>query len=462
MWGAGVSLLARRWAGIHPAVFEADVYAQNILHGLSGGGLAPWDLTGRFWPFFFIAPGIYLHVPAFALVPGGRTALALQAMAVGITAVLLSRLAARAGLRSSAAAGLGLVWLLHPIGGGVAMAWGWSPYASAAPLLVAGIAALLPLWAPATRRARRPATLPRRTLWTALALLAGAALMKVNAAIMVAGLGAWLLRFHSHRRGAPGWTLAVGGALWVGLTGALFVAAAQCAGTFAEDVHLGGPSPVTASGLLTLLVTLLPALPLLDRRGWALVGLATGVELTYTGFVNPANSGLVPASAVILAAGATAVVRLPRPGLRVALAVVLAAGAHLAFQPPRLAPLPLQPAAFAYTSDPTGAAVRAWVDALPDDATLVTFDPLNGATGEHPGRMLEPDAWEGRGQVAVILAEPVPKRFHGCLAPLMPQSTLLPPIWAGVCGSGDWARPPATDPLEECTWTGAGSTRTPK
>jgi len=435
-WGLGVWLLLRRWQGLHPAVFEADTYAQALRHGLAGGGLWPWDLTERFWPFFLIAPGIYAHVPAFALFPGGQTALWIQSLAVALSAVLLVGLAREGGLRLETSLALGLVWLVHPISGGVAMAWGWSPYASAAPLLIAGSWAMFPLLARIRRRSPPHGLLSPLRWRIALVCFALAALMKVNAALMVAGLGFWCGWVGDRSWRAPGPRLAAAGGLWVVVTGSLFAIAAIRAGTFAEDVHLADVAPVTAGGAWTVVLLLVPLVPLLDRRGGGFVLCTIGIELAYTLVINPANSGLVPATALLF--GAAAAVSLPRlnhPLRRVGLALGLALVAHQLFEPPRLAPLPLQPDAWDYVPDPRGAELRAHVAALPAGATLVTFDPLKGAVGGHEGPVLEPREWDGRSEVHVLLAEPVPERFRDCVAPLFSASSFSGVVWAGVCGT---------------------------
>jgi hypothetical protein len=434
-WGAGLSLLVRRWLGAHPAVFEADQFAQRVSHAVSTGSLWPWDL-GADWYFLLMAPGIYLHFPVLALFPGGLAPLLLQAAAVAVTAPLLALLARRCGASVPAAAGLGLIWLFHPISGGIAMAWGWSPYATAAPLFVGALLA---------------AGRGRRT--TALALFALAAAMKVNAAVMLLGIGAWMIldgRTSGEGRGDPaertiGWTLVVGAAAWALLAGGLFASAALCAGNLLRDVHLdaSGSGP-TVGGMATVALMLLPALPLLDRRGWLLVTLALGVEMAYTVAINPANSGLVPATAVLLAAGASRVPSLRWPERRIALAAVLALLCHALFRPPGLVPLPLQPAAMAYAPGPAGSTMRAWVDALPDDLGLVADRRTRGVTGTHRGFVIEPEAWSGSGTVAVLLAGPVPERFVDCVDVLIPRTQAGEPVLAGICGSGS----PAPDPTD--------------
>lgn len=432
-WAAGLSLLVRRWQGVHPAVFEADLFSQRITHALFAGSLWPWDL-GSNWYFLLMAPGVYLHIPVLALFPGGLAPLLIQAIAVLVTALLLAALARQAGASAPVAAGLGLVWLLHPISGGVAMAWGWSPYISAAPLLIGGLLAL--------ERGRRG---------TAAGLFAAAALMKINGAVMIAGIGAWLVleqrgeesRSARSSRPAAGRMLLVGGAAWAAVAGLLFSGAALCAGTLLLNIHLdtSGAGP-TAGGTVTVALTLLPALPLLDRRGWALVAFGIGVEMAYTLVINPANSGLVPATAVLLAAGALRLPFVSHPGRRVAVAVALSLLCHQLFQPPHLSPLPLHPAAVTYRPDPARAVMRSWVEALPEDAGLVISRPTKGAVGTHRGPVLEPWEWDGRGTVAVLLEGPVPERYQGCLDILIPETTDAAAIWAGSCGAGPPASPP--------------------
>lgn len=459
VWGMGVAHLMRRWQSVHPAVFEADTYAQALRSGLLGGALAPWELSDRFWPFFLMAPGIYAHVPVFSMAGGGRTALLIQATAIGMSALLLARVAVSAGLSLRVGLGLALAWLVHPVAGGVGLAWGWSPYATAAPLILAGVGALLPWLRPRSGPCRRLQQGSPWRQWLGLGLFALAAAMKVNSAVMLAGLGAWMLLSQTPQQRSMGRVLVVGGGLWVLLTGSAFTVSAICAGTFAEDVHLGGPAPTTAGGLLTLAITLVPVLPLLSRRGWALAGMAAGIELVYTAAINPANSGLVPATAVLFAAALVSLPRLQRPGLRVALAVGLGFVAHQLYTPPRVAPLPLQAAAWSSPPDPRGGELRAWVASLPSDATLLTFDPFLGAIGGHAGPVLEPAEWDGTGQVVVLLAEPLPPDVVDCVSPLFVGSERWPTAYVGTCGRGEWATAPTYEPFEECAWTGNGSTK---
>ncbi len=431
----GLRLLWLKWQGVDVAVFEADTYAQGVRHAVALGSAWPWDLTGRFWPFLLMGPGIYLHVPLMAVLPGGLPVLVIQGLAMGLTALLLARLARREGADPVLAAGLALVWMLHPITG-VAFAWGWSPYATAAPLLVGGLLAL--------RAGHRR---------LAAVLLVVAAMMKINVAIMVGGLafaaGLGVVGADLRRTGRV--ATVVAGA-WVVLVGAVFAGSTWCVGTFSEDINVGGPAPATAAGSLTLLLVLVPALPLLGRRGLLLAAAATGVELAYTALVNPANSGLVPAAAVVFAAAALDLPTLSRPGRRLALAGLLALVGQQLFQPPRVSPLPLTPAGLAYRADPRGATLRAWVDALPDDAWLLSFDPANGAIGKHPGKVVEPQDWDGHTRVAVLVDEELAGRLRlrGCTAPLVPGSDRGPAIVAGWCGS----RPPdpevAATPSLEC------------
>lgn len=426
----GLRLLWLKWQGVDVAVFEADTYAQGVRHAVALGSAWPWDLTGRFWPFLLMAPGIYLHLPLMVALPGGLPVLVFQGLAMGLTALLLALLARREGADPALAAGLALVWMLHPITG-VAFAWGWSPYATAAPLLAGGLLAL--------RAGHRR---------VAAVLLAVAAMMKINVAIMVGGLAlaaaVGLAGGGLRRAGRVATAVAAG---WVLLVGAVFAGATWCTGTLSEDLHIGGPTPATAAGSLTLLLVLAPLLPLLGRRGLLLSAASTGVELAYTAVVNPANSGLVPAAAVVSVAAALDLPTRPRPGRRLALAGLLALVGQQTFQPPRISPLPLTPAGLTYRADPRGAAVRAWVDALPDDAWLLTFDPVNGAIGRHPGRVVEPREWDGRTRVAVLLDRALADRLGlaGCTAVLVPEGERGPEIVAGWCGD----RPP--DPEARAT-----------
>jgi len=438
-WLLGLWLLVRKWQGVDVAVFEADTYAQGIRHSLHLGRAWPWDLTGRFWPFLLMAPAVYLHLPLLAPLPGGLPPLVLQALAVGAAAWLLAALARDAGAGPRVAAGLALAFLVHPVTG-VAMAWGWSPYVSGAPLLVGGILAL---------------RTGRRRVGVALLLLAGAT--KVDAALMVAGLGVWAWLSPWRTGLGPsrlGRNLALAALAWTGLVGGLFAWSTWCAGTLAQDINLAGKDPPTAGGLWTVALALLPALPLLGRRSLLLVALAVGVEVDYTLFVNPANSGLVAAVALVLAAGALDLPRLARPGLRVGMAVLLGLLAQQLYQPPRVSPLPLTWAGLRYRPDPRGAVQRAWVRALPADAWLLTLEPASGAVGPHPGRVLAPWEWDGRTQVSVLLPaeEALREGLADCTQELVPVSSRGPAIRAGSCGDigrdPTWRAVPALECLD--------------
>lgn len=432
-WGLGLWLLWRKWLGVDPAVFEADTYVQGLRHALSRGRLWPWDLTGRFWPFLLMAPGIYLHA-GLGLLPTALPALVLQALAVLGTGALIGVLGSR-HTRPLLGSGLALVWVLHPVSG-VALAWGWSPYASAAPLLAGAALAL---------------SAERRRL--ALVLAVGAVLMKINVALMVGGIAvlAWSGRLDGRRSRGWGRGLALAMALWVGLVGTAFSLSLHCTGTLDQDLHLGGPAPETAGGLWTLACVLVPVVPLLGRRGWLLVAAGAGVELVYTALLNPANSGLVPAGAVVFVAAARELPGLSRPGARLALAAVLSLLAHNLLAPPRIAPLPLTPAGLAYAPDPTGAVLRDWVGALPPDAWLVAFDPASGAIGTHPGPWLSPEEWDGETRVAVLLPGGLADDLDlgHCTEVLAPAGQRGPAVVAGWCGErAPGERRPPTPALE--------------
>lgn len=436
-WLQGLRLLVLKWQGVDVAVFEADTASQGVQHALAIGDLSPWGITGRFWPFLLMAPGIYLHVPVLVALPSGLSVLAMQALAVGATAVLLAALVRSHDGDPVLAAGLALCFMLHPITG-VAMAWGWSAYVTAAPLLVGGMLA---------RRRGRPGL--------AVLLLAVAALMKVNVVLMVAGIGAWLWAGLSpdgdgSRRWGRG--LALGAACGVVLSGTAFVASTWCVGTFREDVNLGGTAPPTASGLFTLLLVVVPLLPLWSRRGRLLAAAAVGIELAYTLLVNPANSGLVPATAVLFVAAAVDLAGQSRPRQRLAVAGVLALAGQLVYQPPRISPLPLTPQALTYRADPRGAVLRDWVDALPDDATLVTAEPVSGAIGPHPGVVMAPWAWSGDGRVAVMLSAEGARvaGLSSCTSTLTEGGRGRPEIVAGWCGEGEAPPLPPTGPQLQC------------
>ncbi len=431
---AGLSLLVRKWQGVDPAVFEADTYVQGLRAGWAHGRLWPWELTGRFWPFLLMAPGIYLHA-GLGLLPTALPALILQGLAVVLAGVLAGRLAQARGAPPAAGAGLALVWMLHPAAG-VGMAWGWSPYATGAPLLVGAALAL------ARGRGR----------W-ALGLALAAAAMKINVAMMVGGLalaGAAGLLGRVHR--ATGRRLALGMVAWGLGVGLAFTSALWCVGTLRQDLHLGGPAPATAGGLATVALMLLPLLPLLGRREALVALLGAGAELAYTGLVNPANSGLIPAAALVLAAAGWGLGARRHLGLRLLLAGGLALGAHQRYAPPRVWPLPLSPAGLAYRPDPAGARLRAWVAALPPDAWLVAFDPANGAVGTHPGPVIEPAAWDGHSRAAVLLPQGIAddRGLGGCSAPLVPAREGRPGIVAGWCGEGPPAAWAPARPALEC------------
>lgn len=432
-WGLGLWLLWRKWLGVDPAVFEADTYVQGLGHAVQRGRLWPWDLTGRFWPFLLMAPGIYLHA-WLGLLPGALPALIFQALAVLATGALLGALAG-GRTESLLGAGLALVWMVHPVAG-VALAWGWSPYATAAPLLAGAALAL-------DRDRRR----------LALVLAGSAVLMKINVALMVGGIallaGAGRLEGRAARRW--GRSLAAAMALWVGLVGTIFVASLACVGTLDQDLHTGGPARETAGGLWTLACVLLPVLPLLGRRGWAFVAAGAGVELAYTALVNPANSGLVPAGAVVFIAAARELPQLARPGARLVLAGGLSLLAHNLLAPPRIAPLPLTPSGLGYAPEASGQVLREWVASLPPDAWLVAFDPASGAIGTHRGPWLSPMEWDGETRVAVMLPEGLADDMDlgHCTAPLVPSGRRGPAIVAGWCGErAPGAERPATPALE--------------
>lgn len=403
----GLRLLRLKWAGVDPAVFEADTYAQAILHGLTAGDLAPWTLSDRFWPFFFIAPGIYAHVPLLAVAPGGWTVLAFQALMVALTGPALWALGRARQATPATAALLALTWLLGPLAG-VGMAWGWSPYLTACPLGVLGLLAL------ARGRHR----------W-GLGLLALTGAMKVDVAASVGALGLW----RAWQRRPDGVWLAGGALVWGAASGLAFLWGLGQLGTRDQDLHLeGAPS---GEGLWTLAVILVPLLPVLGLRAAAVALCTGGLALLYTTLLNPANSGMIPVGALLLGVMAWHAPTLRRAAPRAAVAAVLALGCRQLYAPPRVSPLPLTPAGWAWEPDLRGGVLRAWVIALPDDLPLVAFDPALGAVGPHPARVLQP------GQplpprYAVLLPADQAARL-GCGSELVPATDRGPAIHAGVC-----------------------------
>ncbi len=207
-----LSFLRARWLSLDPAVFEASTYNQGIHRALAQGSLWPWDLTGEFWPFLLMAPGIYLQIPFLAPFPGGYAPLVLQAVAL-IAGTFLVYALAQKSLGPRTGCLLGLAWLLHPAVG-VGLSWGWSPYATAAPLLLLGVLCLR----------------TGRTGWGQFALLAAAS-MKINVAGMVFGLGIWGWQ----NKKQWGRRLTVGAGLWILAVGGLFLAAAYT--KFEEEKH---------------------------------------------------------------------------------------------------------------------------------------------------------------------------------------------------------------------------------
>jgi hypothetical protein len=476
----GFALLRRKWDALEPAVFEADTYAQGYLHALHVGSAWPWDLTQDFWPFFLMAPGLYLFLPLAAVAPGGWPPLVVQGVGLVVGALLVAALARRARPDAPLAAGwLGLAFLVHPATA-VGFAWGWSPYATAVPLLLVG-AALLARGA------------PRAGLF-AWAL---AASLKINVAMAVGGLAvaALALPRASADLVLPGLAprarrLAEITLAWGILAGGGFVAALLAVGRAAEDLHLSGDArPPLWAGVLTVVCVAGPLWPLLRRapddgggsapectakqgipaltaaveriatvarRGAATLGavgllaaLGAGPELAYT-VLNAANSGLLPATAVLFLAAIGGLRAIPDPtaAARAARAVfVLVLIARAVYHPPVVSPLPLTPAAFARASAPAdagAAALRAWLAAAPDDLPVIVDPPLLNVVGEHPGRVTRPHGHAG-GPAVLLLTErrdaPLPPSWEACLDASF-ETSATGRVRAGVCDALPTLAPP--------------------
>lgn len=411
----GLRLLYRKWISLAPSVFEADTYAQGIAYALEKGSFWPWDLTPEFWPFLTMAPGLYLFIPPLALFPGGFSTLAIQGISLALTGLLLFRLALKKSPQDALAPFLlACAWLVHPITG-VGMAWGWCFYTFGAPLTVLMVDAL---------EDRR---------WIAGSLFALlAASMKVNVAIGVAGIALWAL-LKTQRKWALPLLLSMGA--WIAVSGTMFLSGILSRGRFALDLNLSqGEAAPTFSGLATLGLVLLPLLPL-ARHLPLLILLGAGLELIYTAFINPANSGLVGATAILFIAAAMGLEKSKRPIKMAALTLILSLVAHQLFRPPVVSPLPLQWAGLTYAVDDDAQRIRDWVEAVPATATLVVGERVAGAVGLHRGPLIRLQNWTpDLGAIYVIHTEKSPPAdLLGCTRVLLEDHPHFGTVRAGHC-----------------------------
>jgi hypothetical protein len=177
--------------------------------------------------------------------------------------------------------------------------------------------------------------------------------------------------------------------------------------------------------------------------------LAAGPELAYT-VLNAANSGLLPATAVLFLAAIGGLRAIPDPAdaARAARSVfVLVLLARLVYHPPVVSPLPLTPSAFARVSAPAdrgAASLRAWLAAAPDDLPVIVDAPLLNLVGEHPGRVTRPYAHTG-GPAALLVTErreaPLPPAWARCLRASF-DTAARGRVFAGVCDTLPSLAPP--------------------